>query len=199
MIGFLKGKIYSKSENSLTLDVNGVGYEVFLPPSALLTIGEEESELSLEIYTHFTENHLQLYGFTNCQEKEVFKKVISVSGIGPKLGQTIVSFYPFEHLISCITQGDIAALTKISGIGKKTAERLVIELKDKFKNMGFVTTKTPKTVVSESDMRQEEAVQALVSLGYSEALARKTLQKVTLTENDTVQDLIKKSLGALTQ
>lgn len=197
MIGYLKGKIHSKSETHVVVDVQGVGYEVYLSKMSLATIGGPGSEVGLEIHTHFTESNLQLYGFLSTEEKMIFKKMISVSGIGPKIGLSIVGAYPFEHLVSSIIQGDLDALTHISGIGKKTAERIVMELKDKFKTLDIARIKPFSGVEISGDRRLDDALQALLSLGYSENVARKALQKLALAGDDTVQSLIKKSLGAM--
>lgn len=197
MIGYLKGKILSQSETHVVVDVQGVGYEVYLSKSSLAALGAIGSEVALEIHTHFTESNLQLYGFLSAEEKLIFKKMISVSGIGPKIGLAIVGAYPFEHLVSAIIQGDLAALTNISGIGKKTAERIVMELKDKFKTLDVARVKPFAGVAVSGDRRMDDALQALLSLGYSENLARRALQKVPLAGDDTVQSLIKKSLGAM--
>lgn len=198
MIGFLSGVIQSKSESQAVVDVGGVGYEVHLSRMALAGLGETGESVRLEIHTHVTESSFQLYGFLSADEKTLFKKLISVSGIGPKMGLNIVSAYPFDDLVSCIVRGDLHALTKIGGIGKKTAERIVIELKDKFKNMPVADrSRAVGPVYAGGDHREVDALQALLSLGYSEAAARMALQKVGLFHDDTVQTLIKKSLGAM--
>lgn len=198
MIGFLSGIIQAKSESLVVIDVNGVGYEVSLSRMAIAGIGEVGAPVRLEIHTHVTESSFQLYGFLSADEKALFKKLISVSGIGPKMGLNVVSAYPFEELIGCFVRGDVGALTKISGIGKKTAERIVIELKDKFKHMpGAAKSRMIGPVYSGGDHREVDALQALLSLGYSENVARTALQRVGLSGEDTVQSLIKKSLGVM--
>lgn len=198
MIASLVGRIHSKSDDSVVVMVGGVGYDVFVGRSIVPQLGEIGGEIALEIHTHFNESALQLYGFESAAEKELFKKLISVSGIGPKLGIAIVSALPYETVIQAIVQGDLATLTSISGIGKKTAERLIIELKDKFKDMALrqVGHALSRQHVAHHS-REDDTLQALVSLGYAESAARQTLQQINIAEADTVQSLIKKSLGYL--
>lgn len=198
MIATLAGRLHAKSDDSVVVMVGGVGYEVFVGKSLVPQLGDVGTEVVLEIYTHFNESVLQLYGFVSAADKEIFKKLISVSGIGPKLGIAIVSALPCEAVIRAIVQGDLATLTSISGIGKKTAERLVIELKDKFKD---VNLRHSGHVLSRRHVgrnsREDDAIQALVSLGYVELVARQSLERIEITAEDSVQSLIKKSLGYL--
>ena len=198
MIAFLKGNILEINEDHLVVDVQGVGYEVLMSKTTLLTIGQLGDEIILYIHTHFTDSHLQLFGFLNPSEKTVFRKLITVSGIGPKLATTIVSSLPFEALVGAVTHGDTTTLTSISGVGKKTAERLVVELKDKFKDLVAPSSSAniQRVSVGESSI-QTDAIRALMSLGYSENLAKRAIQNTEITTDDTVQTLIKKSLGAL--
>lgn len=199
MIAFLRGKIFSKSDSSVTLDVNGVGYEVFLGKMSLVRIGEVGDDAALEIHSHFTESAAQLYGFLSADEKSLFRKLISISGIGPKMGLNIISAYVLEDIVTGIVRGDLAMLSAISGVGKKTAERIVIELKDKLKNFSFAprTKSGVEIPMAVHDQREQDALQALLSLGYAESVARKALLQVGCDAADTVQTLIKKSLGAM--
>lgn len=182
----------------MVVDVQGVGYDVFVGKTLIHQVGEVGQSVVIEIYTHFNESALQLFGFLSPHEKDLFKKLISVSGVGPKLGIAIVSALPYESVIQSIVQGDLATLTRISGVGKKTAERLVLDLRDKFKNMVF---KAPISGLTRhhvgQNAREHDALQALVSLGYPEIVARQTLQSIEVVTEDTVQTLIKKSLGYL--
>lgn len=198
MIAFLQGTLHSKADNHIVLDVHGVGYEVFLGKGALIQIGEVGDVVKLDIHTHYTEANLQLYGFINSEEKSIFKKMISVSGIGPKLGQSILSAYPLAQLIDAVASGNLVALTSISGIGKKTAERIVTELRDPFKNISLASSHSIERIpVRGGDDRQNQTLQALVALGYSDAVAWRALQRIEANETDTVQNLIKKSLGVM--
>ena len=186
------------TEDTAVVGVGGVGYEVFVGRAVAMQLRVIESTVTLEIHTHFSDSNLQLFGFLSLAEKALFRKLISVSGVGPKIGIAIISALPYETVIQAIVTGDLMTLTSISGIGKKTAERLVLDLKDKFKDMaarglmhGIARQRTG------ADIRQADALQALVSLGYSELVARQTMQQIEVAPEDTVQALIKKSLGHL--
>lgn len=201
MIGFLEGSLHRKTDNTATINVNGVGYEVYLGSQTLYDLGEPGSPVSLEIYTHVTESSLQLFGFLNVTQKKLFQKLISVSGIGPKLGLVIIDTLPLQILINAIKTGDAGTLTTINGIGKKTAERLVVELKDKFKEETLDTSHlTPHEAANDnapSNNHLQDVAQALISLGYSENQARKVVNGLNVEESDTVQTLIRKSLSRL--
>lgn len=195
MISFLSGIIHSKAENCVAIDVSGVGYEVFLSKNTLASLGEIETNLKLEIYTHVTETSLQLFGFKTVQEKAVFLKLISVSGIGPKSALNILSDIGLKDLMQAIATGNIAALTRVSGIGKKTAERLIVELRDKFKDSESLVPQNAANDSPFKDSRLVDVENALISLGYAEFQAKKVVNGLTLNETDTVQILIKKSLA----
>src|ERR671932_303232 len=131
MIAHLSGKLLAKQATSLIIDVGGVGYEVTIPLSTFYDLEDPGAHLNLRIYTHVREDALQLYGFKTARERELFQQLISVSGIGPKLGITMLSGMSADEIIASIRTSNLARLTSIPGIGKKTAERLVIELRDK--------------------------------------------------------------------
>lgn len=192
MIASLTGIVQHKIQASLILDVQGVGYEVFMGKAKILSCSVGQ-ELTLFVYTHMTENNLQLFGFLTLAERDLFQRLISVSGIGPKLGIAMVSALPYEALIGAILQGDVKLLTSVSGIGRKIAERLVIELKDKFKDFPISSVRIDRKIVA-SHSRESDAIQALMSLGYNEIMARRALQEVSILPEDTVQTVIKKSL-----
>jgi Holliday junction DNA helicase RuvA len=158
MIGYLKGKIFDKSENMATILVGGIGYEVFLPAfeSPKLKL---ESEVSLYVYTHVREDILALYGFESKEEMALFKLLLSVSGIGPKVALSIIGSASIEKLKSSISRGDPALLSAVSGVGKKTAEKAVIELKGK---LGATLNGSSIFSVDETD----EVYAALTSLGF---------------------------------
>ncbi len=194
MIGFLTGKLHSKDETRAIIDVNGVGYEVFLAKDSLLKLGSQNTTIELEIYTHITESSFQLYGFQNTKEKFIFQKLISVSGVGPKLALSILSAMPMNSLLVALREGNLVVLTSISGVGKKTAERIVVELRDKFKDEGPLTPLVAANDDEDSDYRLRDVSSALVSLGYPEGTAKKVVNGLEVTEGDTIQSLIKKSL-----
>lgn len=158
MIGYLKGEVIDKNENTATILVGGVGYDVFLP---IIELGrlKLESEVSLFIYTHVREDILALYGFSKKEEMEFFKLLLSVSGIGPKVALSIIGSTPIEKLKNSISRGDPALLSAVSGVGKKTAEKAVIELKGK---IGVTSSGSNIFSVDETD----EVYGALTSLGF---------------------------------
>jgi Holliday junction DNA helicase RuvA len=168
MIGSIKGKIILKKEKFILIDVSGVGYKAFVSPSDSAFMKKVEDEVFLWTYLHVREDALDLFGFSEYTELEFFQMLLNVSGIGPKSALTILSIATVETLKKAIGSGDISYLTKISGIGKKTAEKIVIELRDKLEDSG-----------ADSNLQGElDALEALKSLGYSQAEAREALKKV---------------------
>jgi len=185
MIAYLSGRLLTKQPNQLIVDVNGVGYQVTIPLSTFYETGEPGCPVQLQIYTHVREDVLALFGFKSFKEKAFFEHLISVSGIGPKLGITILSGMPFEELIPTIRQGNLAKLTSVPGVGRKTAERLVVELRDKLSRFEAVSTATAAGGTSFSQV-QEDVLSALMNLGYPKNVAEKSLQK-TLATNGAEQ------------
>ena len=137
MIAHLRGQILDKQPNRVTVDVHGVGYDVHVPLSTYYQIGEAGHEVSLRIYTHVREEALQLYGFLTDLERQLFERLIGISGIGPKLAVAVLSGMDTRDLLSAVQRGDVARLTGVPGIGKKTAERIVLELKDRVGGLGL--------------------------------------------------------------
>jgi Holliday junction DNA helicase RuvA len=188
--------LHQTTDSTATINVHGVGYEVFLPKSSLVNFGKTGEPVTIEVYTHVTQDSLQLFGFLTHLEKKVFHRLISVSGIGPKMALNLISEMPLSRLLKAITQGESDVLTEVSGIGSKTAQRIVVELKDKFKDEVF------ESLTVATDPRAQHAVpllrdvaSALVNLGYSEMQSRRLIERITVTEEDTVQTLVKKTLG----
>lgn len=173
MIGGIKGKIILKKEKFLIVETGGVGYKVNVSPDTLSKAKKTGEQISLWTHTHVREDILDLYGFLDYQELEFFEMLINVSGIGPKGALAILGIAPIETLRRAISTGDIAYLTKISGIGKKTAEKIVIELRDK---MG--EEKSGSSLQGELD-----ALEALKSLGYSQNEAREALKKISVDKD----------------
>ncbi len=196
MIAFLKGVVIEKGEDYFILDVEGVGYEVFTPTTTLekLTLTQP---LSLNIYTAVREDQISLFGFHSLREKKVFLLLISVSGIGPKLALNILSGISTEELIAAIYQGNLVRLTAISGVGKKTAERLIVELKDKLLKL----CETP--VLSEKQMQSSSAtndvLSALLNLGYNKNEIEKVLSRLQLNESTGFEASLKSALQALSK
>ena len=202
MIAFLSGKLISKQPNSVVIDVNGVGYEVNIPLSTFYELGELDSNIALRVHTHVREDALLLYGFRTSVEKDLFLKLTSVTGIGPKLALTALSGMPAQELVAAIRNNDLARLTAIPGVGRKTAERLIIELRDKMAKMMLSGTEaepaTPRVVTAE-DALKDDITSALVNLGWQKNVAEKAVA-ATLSEdsgNRSFEFLLKQSLKRL--
>ena len=194
MIARLRGKLMEKEPARVVIDVNGVGYEVFVPLTTFTAMPESGAEVSLDIYTHVREDIIALYGFSSKQERRVFERLIGISGIGPRLAITILSGGSVEGLVSAIRRSDLARLTAIPGVGKKTAERIVVELKDKLKDM---TEEALKPTV------EVDVVSALENLGYSRAMIEAAIRRATEgtdgEEAAAFEVLFKRTLQILTK
>jgi Holliday junction DNA helicase RuvA len=172
MIAHLSGTLLSKQATSVILDVGGVGYEITIPVSTFYDLDEEGSIVKLRIYTHVREDALQLYGFKTARERELFMRLISVSGIGPKLGITLLSGMSADEMIASIRTNNLARLTLIPGVGRKTAERLVMELRDKVASLSSAQleeelgAKTPEgAALPTEDSTRSDVLSALLNLG----------------------------------
>lgn len=197
MIALLTGKIAHKSPEYIILDVNGVGYRVQIPFSTYYDLPEGGAEISLNIYTHVKEDAISLYGFRTADEKIFFQLLISVSGIGPKLGKDILSNIQVNELASAITRGDLARLSAVPGIGKKTAERLVLELKDKVAKLEFAAAASGDEQTMPSAGIEEDVASALINLGYKEAVVKKALAELRISPEDSMEQVLKQALKAL--
>ena len=196
MIASLTGILKSKNPTEILIDVNGVGYSVTIPLSTYERLGEVESKVTLLTHLHVREDAMQLFGFASPEERFFFKLLITVNGIGPKIAQGILSGITVSDLRQHIAQENISALTAIPGVGKKTAERLIIELRDKIGKIDFASSGSIPLQGEDSDLRQE-ALLALTSLGYNRPIAEKALRQVfteTKGEKLSLQDLIKRAL-----
>ena len=175
MIAFLRGKVLDKHPNKLIVDVHGVGYEVQVPLSTFYEVGDEGDDVSLRVHTHVREDALQLYGFVTALEQQVFERLIGISGIGPKLAIAVLSGIDPRELLGAVQRSDVARLTRVPGVGKKTAERIVLELKDRMQQFaGLATPDAPEPGAVEDRLR-EDLVSALVNLGYHRPQAEKTI------------------------
>ena len=163
MIGQLRGRLTDKRPNQVLVDVGGVGYVVQVPLSTYAALGELHTEVTLLIHTHVREDALSLYGFLSSREKHFFEMLLSASGVGPSLALKILSGMSVEELVPAIRGGDLARLTKIPGVGRKTAERIVVELKDK---LDAVTVEIERPAASSPAGIDADVVSALVNLGY---------------------------------
>ncbi|MEX2463267.1 MAG: Holliday junction branch migration protein RuvA [Balneolaceae bacterium] len=195
MIAYLKGVLTGKGSDKCLIDVGGVGYEVEISAQTLDKLPEHESELKLLIYHHITENDQRLFGFVTQKEKNLFERLITVKGIGPKLGLTILSGMPAPVLMEAIVTQDTTSLSSISGIGKKTAERMVLELKDK-----LFDESQPSIVTGRSDGRntREEAISALEALGFSKRDSGQVVNQICGKSPDaTISEIVKQALALL--
>ncbi len=193
MIGYLRGKIISKKPTKLLVDVNGVGYLVNISISTFEKISDKE-EVSLYTYLSVRESALDLYGFYTLAEKEMFELLISVSGIGPKSAQSILSGIQIEDLKEALRTGNISRLVSIPGIGRKTAERLMVELRDKADS---VSDSSEDFKAGASTIRYD-AITALVNLGYNQKVAERAVRAITdHNPNISIENLIKETLVSL--
>jgi Holliday junction DNA helicase RuvA len=175
MIAHLRGSILDKHPNRIVIDVNGVGYEVFVPLSTFYGLGEPGTATALRIHTHVREDALLLYGFATQLEQDLFERLIGVSGIGPKVALAVLSGIEPEEFIRAIERGDLARLTAIPGVGKKTSERIVLELKDRLPRASTGTAAAGAAVIESPPLR-DDVVSALVNLGYHRPLAEKAAE-----------------------
>ena len=203
MIAHLNGRLLSKEPNSVIVDVSGVGYEVNIPLSTFYELENEGSNVQLRIYTHVKEDALQLYGFRTERERKLFVNFISVSGIGPKLGIALLSGMSADELINSIKTNNLARLTLIPGVGRKTAERLIVDLREKMTAMVAsqaeedTGTKSADIPSSEDDVRSQ-ALSGLLNLGYQKSAAEKAIDSVLSEDGEiTVESVLRRGLRKL--
>lgn len=196
MIALLTGQIAYKSPDHIILDVNGVGYRVQIPFSTYYDL-PEEGAVRLHIHTSVREDAIQLYGFMTRLEKSFFQLLISVSGIGPRLARDILSNIQPAPLAHALGQGDIRILSAIPGIGKKTAERLVLELKEKVTRLDLSSVAAPEPRQMPEDDLLDDVVSALLNLGYKEPQVRKALAGLNPGPDASLEDLLKQALKLL--
>jgi holliday junction DNA helicase RuvA len=198
MIGLLRGRLLEKRPNQVILDVGGVGYLVAVPLSTFAALGELHAEVTLLIHTHVREDALALYGFLSAREKHLFELLLGASGVGPSLALKILSGMNVEELVPAIRTGDLARLTKIPGVGRKTAERMVVELKDKLET---VTVEAEKPAATASPAGAEADVKsALINLGYDERTADSAVAEAKRQAGSSnFEKLLRASLATLTE
>ncbi|MBW1771466.1 MAG: Holliday junction branch migration protein RuvA [Deltaproteobacteria bacterium] len=199
MIAQMNGILSKSTTQYLIIDISGIGYEVIAPLSTFYALPEENENVSLHIYTHVREDALMLFGFHTILEKDLFIMLKSVSGIGPKLAINILSGMGTQELLDAIALGDAPRLRSIPGVGKKTAERIALELKDKAAGMREKLEIAPLPSLDDKDrMVVEDAVSALLNLGYPAKSAKNAVEKVAaMTEDISLETLIKKALKNL--
>jgi len=194
MIGQLRGRLADKRPNQVMVDIGGVGYLVAVPLSTYASLGELHTEVTLLIHTHVREDQLALYGFLSSREKHFFELLIGVSGIGPSLALKILSGMTVEELVPAIRSGDIARLSKTPGVGRKTAERMVVELKDKLEAVVVAEEKAPASVAG----AEADVISALTNLGYDGRAAESAVAEAKRTTGTgSFEKLLKAALQEL--
>ncbi len=193
MIGSLRGKLIEKRPNLVLIDVGGVGYQVVIPLSTFASLGALHSESTLLIYTHVREDQLALYGFFTAREKHCFELLISASGVGPSLALKILSGMSLEELIPAIRKGDLAQLVRIPGVGRKTAERMVVELRDKLAVVDVPQAGTPTT----RSQLESDVASALVNLGYDARSVDSAIEKAGVKAGSDFEEVLRAALQIL--
>ena len=184
MIAFLRGRLLSKSPNRAIVECGGVGYDATISVATFTTLPPEGAEARLHIYTHVREDQIALFGFAEPEEKRLFEKLLTITGIGPKLAITVLSGIDAARLVTAIRGSDHATLTRIPGIGKKTAERVVLELKDKLEDMAT----SPAATSSSMGPAGDDALSALVNLGYARPVAQRAIETAIAKQPDAAED-----------
>ncbi len=184
MIAFLRGRLIQKTPSQAIVECGGVGYEATISVATFTTLPAEGAEARLHIYTHVREDALALFGFAEPLEKRMFEKLLTISGIGPKLAITVLSGIDTSRLVTAIRGGDHATLTRIPGIGKKTAERVVLELKDKLDDMAV----EPAAASVRYGPAGDDALSAMVNLGYARPVAQKAVETALAKQPDAAND-----------
>lgn len=204
MIGYVKGLVEEIEENAVILDVGGMGIRIYVSGEFLCQLSPYGSEMKIYTYTNVKEDSFTLYGFRNKDELDLFKKLISVSGIGPKGGLSILSVLSADDLRFAIYSGDVKSIAKAPGIGKKTAERVVLELKDKISledssadTLLSQIGQAPDYAMSEFAGKRKDAIDALTALGYSGSDAARAVKQVNPSEEMSVEEILKASLRYL--
>jgi holliday junction DNA helicase RuvA len=184
VIASLRGRVLSKTPNQVVVECGGVGYDVTISVATFTALPGEGAEASLNIYTHVREDQIALFGFAEPAEKRMFEKLLTISGIGPKLAITVLSGIDASRLVAAIRASDHATLTRIPGIGKKTAERVVLELKDKLDDMAV----SPVAGAVHLGAAGDDALSALVNLGYARPIAQRAIETAIAKDPATAND-----------
>jgi Holliday junction DNA helicase RuvA len=193
MIGSLRGNLIDKRPNQILLEVGGVGYQVQIPLSTFAGLGALHVETLLLIHTHVREDQFSLYGFLTAREKQCFELLLSASGVGPSLALKILSGMSLEQLVPAIRKGDLAQLVRIPGVGRKTAERIVVELRDK---LAAVDVAEPGKPATRSQL-EADAASALVNLGYDARSVEKAIEKARASGGGDFESLLRAALQTL--
>jgi holliday junction DNA helicase RuvA len=196
MIASLRGRLAEKQPNRIIIDVSGVGYDVAVPLSTYYTLGEPGADVTLRVHTHVREDALALYGFSTVLELQIFERLIGISGIGPRLALAVLSGIDVTDLVRAVQAGDVGRLTAIPGIGKKTAERIGLELKDKLPK-GIIDATTAGAGVPGGELRQD-LLSALLNLGYHRPLAEKAVEAaLARVDSPVFETVLKQALREL--
>ncbi|OQY20488.1 MAG: Holliday junction branch migration protein RuvA [Desulfobacteraceae bacterium 4572_35.1] len=196
MIALLTGQLASKTTERIILDVNGVGYQVAIPLSSFYSL-PDEGNTTLHIYTHVREDSLLLFGFLTLLEKEMFILLLSISGIGPKVALNILSHMSCTDLHAALTNGDAKRLATLPGIGKKTAQRLVLELRDKIGKLSNTEELNSEQQITYNNDSSDDILSALINLGYKEKQAAAAIAKTTISADDSMETILKATLKHL--
>ena len=195
MIAHLRGRILEKQPNRIVVDVAGVGYDVSVPLSTFYGLGDPGGEIALRIHTHVREDALALYGFATRLEQDLFERLISISGIGPKVALAVLSGIEPPELVRAIERADLARLTAIPGVGKKTSERIVVELRDRLPRAAATA---PGVAAVDGPLIKDDVLSALINLGYHRPLAEKAVEAaVRVTEDGDFERTLKQALREL--
>jgi Holliday junction DNA helicase RuvA len=194
LIAQLSGRILRKAPQAVVIDVAGVGYKAFIPVSTFYRLGEEGSEVSLRIHTHVREDAIALFGFASAGEQALFERLIEVAGVGPRLAVNILSGIEADELVEALRSSDVARLVRIPGVGRKTAERLVVELKDKMP----ARDAAPGQAAAEGLGPKEDLLSALANLGYSRGEAERGVERALRDDGSgRFEDLLRRALQAV--
>lgn len=193
MYAFFKGNIEKVLLDRVIIDVNNIGYEIYMPEKDLLNLDEGKKDIKIYTYLQVREDDMKLFGFLSFENLEFFKKLITVSGVGPKVGLGIISNIDQSDMCVAIATDDVATLKSVPGIGPKMAQKIIFELKDKVLKEELDTVKLSSKKVSKENKNIDEAITALQVLGYSEKAISKVLDQLDV-ENDSVEDIIRKAL-----
>ena len=198
MIAFLRGRVLDKQPNLLIVDVQGVGYEVHVPLSTYYDVGDAGADVALRIYTHVREEAFHLYGFLTAIEQQLFERLIAIGGIGPKLAVAVLSGIEPRDLIGAVQRGDIARLTGIPGVGRKTAERMILELKDRLAQLDVTEGAGEPVPAAPGERLRDDVLSALQNLGYHRPLAEKAVDSMlSSTSEPSFEQALKATLREL--
>lgn len=198
MINFIEGKLKEVLDNKIVVETSGVGYDIFFPASNFKNLPAIDEDIKVYTYMHVKEDEMSLYGFLTREDKEMYLKLLTVSGVGPKGALNIISTLGFSTLIKAISNDDSKMIASVQGIGSKTASKICIELGDKVRKMKFDEKLDIIKVNNEASKQisviKDEVVEALIALGYKESKAREMIENIEVEENVSVSDLLKLAL-----